>query len=247
MPVSIAYHTVFELLYLITLAIGLWFVFSYSFVPQWVYAFFGVAILILIIGVLMKAFLFKPDTNLSSWGLIYAIFHIVALILIIVGIGFVIKYSKIPWWVWVILGVAIILGIIAMMIFAITSKAKLLGIVFYIFAIILYITGIIFVIIYSNAPWWTWAIVLLALVFSILASVFDPLAAKPISPCPNVECTTDPCITVLPCPQTISCSQQVSCSQPVPCKSTTSTPVTTYISTIPQNLPDIKIPEQNIN
>lgn len=248
MPVSVAYHTVFQLLYLITLAIGLWFVFYYSFVPQWVYSFFGIAILIIIIGVLMKTFLFKPDTNVGPWAVAYLIFHIIAFILIIVGIGFVIKYSKIPWWVWVILGSAIILSIVSGMIFAFTSKGSLFGIVLYIFAFVLFLTGIIFVIYYSNAPWWTWAIILLAIVFSIIASVFDPLAAKPISPCPGVECTTDPCITVLPCPSTTATTttcKSTQLMQTIPCENIQSKTYSPNIQLNIMDLPDAKIPEQN--
>lgn len=186
--VSRALSLAFYILYLITLAIALWFLLHYSGVPSWVWIFFGVAILIAIIGALMKEFLLVRTVTSSGeiissgsftfWLVLYIIFHIAALILIIIGIVLVIRYSTIPWWVWVILAVAIFVSIVSNMILAFAPGASLFAVILSVIAVILFITGVILLIIHSHSPWWVWLIVGLAVLFAILSAIFDGMADR---------------------------------------------------------------------
>ena len=176
------------LLYLITLAIALWLVLYYSGVPSYVWIFFGIAILIAIICVLMKEWVLeKSITNLgeditsgdySFWLIFFVILQLIAFILIIIGIILVIKYSSVPAWVWIILALALIFSIISTVIYAIYPTNIRLGIFFSILAFTFFIIGIIFLIIYSNSPWWVWLIIGIAIFFYIMTIILEPLSIR---------------------------------------------------------------------
>jgi hypothetical protein len=186
--VSRALSLAFYILYLIVLAIALWFLLHYSGVPSWVWIFFGVAILIAIFGVLIKEFLLTrtlttsgrdvTDSSNSFWLVFFVIMNIIVLILMIIGLIFVIRYSTIPWWVWVILAVAIFFSIISNVIMAFAPGAAIFSIITAVIALVLFIIGVILLIIYSRAPWWVWLIIGLAVLFAILASVFEGMAER---------------------------------------------------------------------
>ena len=164
------------------LAISLWFLLYYSGVPSWVWILFGVAILIAILGVFIKEVFLKQTITSSGkdvtseyytfWSVLYIILHLMAFVLIIAGIVFVIQYSTVPWWVWVILAVAIASSIISTMIMGLSggsSVGMIFGVIFYIAALVLFIIGIILLIIHSNAPWWVWLIVGLTILFGVMS------------------------------------------------------------------------------
>lgn len=195
-------YLTFYILYLITLAIGLWFLFYYGTVPQWVYIFFGIAIILAIIGALIKEFLMKQvyettgkfvnSKSFAGWGSIYLILHVMSFILLIVGLAFVIKYSNIPWWVWLIVLGSFLLLLISTILMAFTPKAKTLSLVLIVIGYILFFIAIIFIVTYSLAPWWVWLIIILACIFSILASVFEQMTYKQqeITTKSNCQCAT---------------------------------------------------------
>lgn len=186
--VSRALSLSFYIFYLITLAIALWFLLHYSGVQSWVWIFFGIAILIAIIGALMREFLLVRtvtpsgtiiySNSLKFWLILYVIFHITALILIIVGIVLVIRYSTIPWWVWVVLAIAIFLSIISNMILAFSHGSYIFAIIIFVIALILFIAGVVLLIIYSHVPLWVWLIIGLAVFFAILSVIFDGMADR---------------------------------------------------------------------
>ncbi len=198
-------YMTFMILYLVTLAVGLWFLFYYSQVPNWVWIFFGVAILLEIIDLLIAEssvtktkkhneniehldqdgtvvhvtsddIIITDNTpiKMGGWDILYGSIQIVILILLIIGFAFVIKYAvNIPWWVWFLLGLSILFSILGTVIEVLTKKSK--GLWLLICSIIstaLWITGIIFFVIYTTAPWWTWAIIALAFIFAALAQIF---------------------------------------------------------------------------
>ena len=183
-----ALYITFSILYLITLAIVLWFLLYYSGVPSWVWIFFGVAILIAIISLIMREVAIKnvvsssgkpKSTGLGVWGVLYILLQIIALILVIIGLIFVIMYSTIPWWVWVILGSAIVLAMIAVIIAIIPGVGPIIALILLIIAFIAYIVGLILLVIYSDAPWWIWLIIGVMILFGILASIFEGLSERP--------------------------------------------------------------------
>ena len=204
MAVSRVLYITFTILYMITLAIVLWFLLYYSGVPSWVWIFFGVAILIAIISLIMREVAVKTVVTTSGkvksgpfglWGIFYILLQITALILIIIGLIFTIKYSTIPWWVWVILGAAIILVILALILALIPIAGPIIALVLIVLAFIAYVVGLIFLVIYSHAPWWIWIIIGVMILFGILASIFEGLSERPKEVVPEECNTTDasPC------------------------------------------------------
>ena len=185
---SRALYLTFYILYLMTLAVGIWFLLYYSGVPSWVWTFFAIAILIAIISAVLKEHLLTrtittsgidiTDSSHSFWLIFYILMNFAALILIVVGIIFVIRYSTIPWWVWFILGAAIFFSIISNIMLALGPIGILFAVLVSLFAFVLFITGIILLIAYSNAPWWVWLIIGLAILFSMLASIFEGIGDR---------------------------------------------------------------------
>lgn len=183
-----ALHTIFYVAYLLTLALALWFLLHYAKVEAWVWSFFAGAILIAIVGVVVKEVLMKKvyDStgkltnagNYNLWAILYLIFHIMAVILVIVGFIFVIIQSTIPWWVWTILLLAVLLSIVNNMIFAYAPQAFVASLIIGIISLVLFLVAIVLVVIYSKSPWWVWLIVILALIMAILAAVFELAAEK---------------------------------------------------------------------
>jgi hypothetical protein len=185
MGVSRYLHTAFYVLFLICLAVALWFLLYFAKVPGWVWIFFGVAILIFIIGILLKEYVLRqtrdavgnvvPSGYHTFWVVLYSIFHVMAFILIIVGIVFTIKYSIIPWWVWVVLAMAIFFVVLSNM-FYYYFTSTVLGIVMSVLAALTFIAALVLIVIYSKSPWWVWLIMGVAVLFAFLAGIFEPLS-----------------------------------------------------------------------
>ena len=252
-------YLAFYILYLITLAITIWFILYYGNSPGWVFIFFGVALLIAIFGVFIKEFLMKriintcgKDITSSSytfWGAMYLILHIIAFVLIITGLVFAIQYSNIPWFAWLILFFAIFLSIVANMILAYWKNAIIAYNIIAALSFILFIISFILIIIYSTSPWWVWLLAFIALFFAILTVIFESLSVKnhiivPVV-CPNIFTST---VQSTPCIQSVPCVQPTIITKP--CKEAyqqvkvVTGPVTTDIDTTV--LPSVTIPEQVI-
>lgn len=184
MAVSRALYLSFYILYLIFLALSLWYLLQYTGVPGWVWSIFAVAIILAIVAVFIKEFLlirtimssriYTQDEYYTFWLIMYTIISVVILILIIVGIVDVIRFSNIPAGVWVVFGLAILLSIISNAILAYAPDANTLAVILSVSAFILFIVGIILIIVYANSPWWVWLLVAIAITFAILAAIFDP-------------------------------------------------------------------------
>ena len=179
MVADILYLTCY-VIYLILLVVSLWFLLFYSGVPSWVWALFAVALFFAIIGVFIKEFFLIPfdvaTEHYMYWAMFYFIFYFIVLTLIITGTTFAAIYSNIPQWIWVIIGVAIGLSILADITagFSFTFTAMFMAII----SFTLFIIGIIFLVIYLNAPWWIWIIVSLTVLFAILAAVFKGVSKR---------------------------------------------------------------------
>jgi phosphatidylglycerophosphate synthase len=202
MPVHRAFNITFYLLYLILLAVTLYFLLYYAEVPVWVWSLFGIAILIAVIGVVIKETTMKrkkkikkggveeiEDPKLTGgWSLSYHIFHVIAVILVVTGIILTAVYAKnVPWWVWLILGLAIVIAFLGPMIHASTSNKnwKTTSLFFSMIASILYISGLIFFVIYSNSPWWIWLLIVATVVFQFLGGALEFPAEE------NIDCVED--------------------------------------------------------
>lgn len=186
------------ILYLATIALALWFLLHYTGVQPWVWIFFALAILIAIVGVLMKETVLRRKVtsegvvispNTSGWLIFYYILHIMAFILVVVGLGFVIGTSSIPWYVWVILGGAVLFSILSNIMGA--GRGIILPAIFGVISLVLFVVGIILLVIYSNAPFWTWLIVIIAAIFAILAGIFESVSERE-----EVVKTTSPPATI---------------------------------------------------
>jgi MFS family permease len=188
MAVSRALYITFYVLYLVTLSIALWFILDYSKVDAWVWSFFAIAFGIVIVGVLIKEFAMKASNPAYAvWGWIYVIAHFIAVGFFLTGLILTISQSTIPWWVWVILGIAVLLPIIATIITAYAEKATAVAAIIGLAGFILFIVGLIFLVIESDAPWWIWLIIGVAITFCILAVVFEAVSVNR-NPCLIVEC-----------------------------------------------------------
>lgn len=119
-------------------------------------------------------------STMGSWGITYIFMQIASMILIIVGIIFVIIYSSIPWWIWVILGVAILLNIMAVVIAALIPKGIAFSLVVSIIAFIVFLVGFSFLVVYSQAPFWVWLIFAIAIIFLMIADIFEKISEKPV-------------------------------------------------------------------
>lgn len=190
------------LVFLILLAVTLWYLLFYAEVPSWVYSFFISAIVLAAFGLLIKEIFllqpitpcgtFVPSDSYSFWSIFYTIFHIIAIILIIIGFILVIVYSTVPWYVWFILGAAIFLFIVIAMLFGIAPGSSIVAIVFYVIVFALFITAIVLIVIYSNSPWWVWLLSGLTFLFALLAGIFE-IFSEPNQIIISDECCTEIC------------------------------------------------------
>lgn len=173
MAVPRALFITFSILYLVMLAVVLWFLLYYSGVPAWVWIFFGIAILLIGISLIIDEVTrkHKRSGSLNSWGALHIILQLCALVLMIVGLVFVIKYSTIPWWIWLILGLGILFILIGSLISSVGGKLP--SIILTIIGFVAYLVGFVLLVIYSESPWWIWILIGLLFVFSILSSIFD--------------------------------------------------------------------------
>lgn len=175
-------------LYLVFLLIALWFLLAYSGVPSWVYIFFVIAVACMIICMLIREFglqhiettpnVFQLTKDSSGWAWAYGILHIVALIVGFIGFLFVIIYSSIPWWVWLILGFAALSFMVASTIATYKPHLHVLSVFFSVTGLVLYVVSLAYIIIYAHAPWWVWLILGFAAFFAIAANVSEPLSDK---------------------------------------------------------------------
>lgn len=187
MAMNRALYVLFYILYLITIAIAIWFLVYYGKVPNWVYIFFLVAIIIMVIGVLIKEFLLQRTRtksgkditkNISGWLIAYVAFHILAFLLFIAGIILVDIYGNIAWWILSLLAIGIILTVVASMIYAFYPRKELVAYIVYLVGVLIYIAGFVLLVYFSDAPWWIWLILLTAVGFSVVASVFEYISEK---------------------------------------------------------------------
>ncbi|CAH6419475.1 Hypothetical protein HVR_LOCUS655 [uncultured virus] len=201
---------------------------------MWTWILFGVAFLLIIIAFLIKEALVRKIVNskgqvidtgmFAGWGIFVFFLNLIAFILIIIGIGFVIAYSKtVPWWVWLLLGLAMLFSFLGNLIAS--FGGFVFPLIFGFIALVLFIVGIIFYIIYVKVPWWIWVIIAIAIIFAILANIFESLSQKDVA----VVVCADPAI---------NCSPVVTIADP-----TTKTKVTTVNVAA---LPTANIPEQSV-
>lgn len=260
MATSRALYVTFYLLYLITLAIGLWFLLYYTDVPMWVWTFFGLAILMIILSFLIQEYLIRKvitsggtmiqNGMFDGWGLFLFFINIFAIILVITGIAFVVAFSRtIPSWVWLLLGLAILFSFLGNIIAA--FGGVIFSVLSSLIALTLFIIGIIFYITYADAPWWVWMIISLAIIFAIMANIFGSVSDKPLIICgepeTETECLTTNTMTNLPVTTNmIKCNKNI-ITYTTPVMTNPSIPVMTSIPADDINLntlPASNIPEQ---
>lgn len=139
----------------------------------------------------MKEFLIKRVINsngeiidtgfFKGWGLFIFFVNLIAFILMVVGIGLVIAYSRnIPWWIWLLLGVSLLFLFIGNIIASFGAKL-IIPSIFWIMAFLLLIAGIIFFVIHSKAPWWIYLLVAATFIFAIISIVLDVMSQKDIT------------------------------------------------------------------
>lgn len=166
-----ALYLTFYILYLIAVLTSLWFLLYYTAVPSWIWGLFATSIVIAIVLPIIREYS-SINTNYDSyksWVIFYLAIYIIILGLFIAGLSFTIMYSNILWWIWVIFGIGIMLSIVAD---AILNFSPGFAAILVIIAIVLFITGLIFLIMYSDAPWWLWIIIGIAIISGIISAIF---------------------------------------------------------------------------
>lgn len=170
-------YIIFYLLYLITTLVIIYFLIEYSETPQWVWLFFGASFAFLIMNILIKENYLKCEDRKTEWIAIYGVVALASLILFVTGLILTIIYSIIPWWIWLIIGIGIIIPILGTIIVALlhnypNTMTIILGIMAFLGFIAL-VVGLILLIIYSNAPWWIWLLVVLAIIFLLISGMLE--------------------------------------------------------------------------
>ena len=103
MAISRYAYIFFYILYLILLAVSIYYLLIYTNSPQWVAWLFIGGLLLVIIGVFIKDFLLTADNCHYQWWMwFYIILHLIALGLIITGLILAMMYSNLPWYIWII-------------------------------------------------------------------------------------------------------------------------------------------------
>ena len=195
MAVSRIWYIIFYVLYMVMLSITLWVLLYYSGVPTWVWILYVSAMVIFVIGLIIKETLMTRVVTASGlpvktgndfWSIFYYIAHIVAFILIVVGLAFNIIYAEtVPWWVWLMLGISILLSVLSTMILAIAPGATAVSLFVYVLSFITYIIALVLLIIYSTAPWWVWLMIGATLILSIIAGIFENMSVPNIKVIPD--------------------------------------------------------------
>jgi hypothetical protein len=212
MPTSRGLYVTVYILYLIFLGLALWYLLYYSNVPYWVWFFFLGAIIIALIGVFVKEYIlireiesngtFIPEQSFKVWSALYIIFHIIAFILVIIGLGYTINYSCFPWWIWLMFGLGLFLSILGHMIVGLSGENKggrYTGKVFSVLAMIIHTTAIIFLFSTTSCPKWLISILTFTAIFASLTLYLETISMKNATvkksskKCPPKKCPPKKC------------------------------------------------------
>ena len=212
MPASRGLYVTVYILYLIFLGLALWYLLYYSNVPYWVWFFFLSAIIIALFGVLVKEYIlireiesngtFIPEQSFKVWSALYIIFHIIAFILVIIGLGYTINYSCFPWWIWLMFGLGLFLSISGHMIVGLSGEntgGRYTGKFFSVLAMIIHITAIILLFNTTSCPKWLLSILIFTAIFASLTLYLETISMKnvtvktPSKKCPPKDCPPKDC------------------------------------------------------
>jgi len=212
MPTSRGLYVTVYILYLIFLGLALWYLLYYSNVPYWVWFFFLSAIIIALFGVLVKEYIlireiesngtFIPEQSFKVWSALYIIFHIIAFILVIIGLGYTINYSCFPWWIWLMFGLGLFLSISGHMIVGLSGEntgGRYTGKFFSVLAMIIHITAIILLFNTTSCPKWLLSILIFTAIFASLTLYLETISMKnvtvktPSKKCPPKDCPPKDC------------------------------------------------------
>ena len=178
------------ILYLVALLFALWFILHYLEVPAWVWIFFFVGLLIPMIGLIIKETLIKytyedgvlvVDSDSAGWSIVFITFHIIAFSSITAGFVFVILYSAVPAWVWLLFGLSIIFSLIASIVVTVANVNQTAIWILAIVILILYVSALIAFIAQTDIPSWVWLIFVVALILGILANILESYTSPIVS------------------------------------------------------------------
>jgi len=179
-------YIIVYIIYLIFLTLSIWYLIYYSFVPYWVWFFFLTSIIFTMFNLFIRKYCLKKvfdcdgdvvnSQSLKNCNVLYVIFHFFEFILIIIGIGYTINYSNIEWWLWLMLGLYIILTKTSLIIIRLSNgsvSSIYTGIFICIVAYILYTIALIILARTSKCPWWVHLILGFTFFFSILSTILE--------------------------------------------------------------------------
>ena len=170
------------ILYLVALLFALWFILHYLEVPAWVWIFFFVGLVIPMIGIIIKETLIKYtyedgilvlDSDSAGWSIVFIVFHIIAFASITAGFIFVILFSSVSAWIWLLFGLAIVFSLIGSIVVTVANVNKTIIWILAIIILSLYVSALVAFIIQTDIPAWVWLIFVVALILGIMANIFE--------------------------------------------------------------------------
>jgi hypothetical protein len=198
-----ALYVTFYVLYLVVMALVLWFMVHYTDIPAWIYILLVVPLAIFVIGLAVKETVMKgqlyPDGTTTyhlngGWVIFYIIAHIAAFIMFGTGIVLAMANDSQHWWGWLLFGMGFLMTILATMLLTLLPKRLAWAIVVAVLGYIMMIAGAIIVLFFAQPEWWGWTILAVAVILGVLAFVFELMVEENVMP---AGCGPYPCPTVV--------------------------------------------------
>jgi hypothetical protein len=198
MAIARGVYIALYVIYLVLVALLLWFFLHFAKVPAWVWILLVVPIAIFLVGLALKETVIKgerrPDGTLvfhtsTGWEVFYIAAHVVAFIVFGIGFIFAMINSDIQWWIWPFFGIGTVLTVVATMFFALLPTSRVVGLTFGIIGIILMLVGGVLILVSTEAPWWAWLLGGLVGLLAILTLIFEYVAAENVRDVVNAPIT----------------------------------------------------------
>lgn len=180
-----ALYVTFYVLYLVMVALVLWFMVHFSDIPAWIYILLVVPLAIFVIGLAVNETVMKgqryPDGTITyrlnaGWVIFYIIAHIAAFIMFGTGIVLAMVHDSHHWWGWLLFGLGFAFTILAFMLLALVPHNVAWAIVVAILGFIMMVAGAIIVLFFASPEWWAWTVFAVAALLGVLAFIFAVLA-----------------------------------------------------------------------
>jgi hypothetical protein len=170
-------------------AIGLFYLVSYTSTDAHVFWLFGTALFLILLGLFVKEALLCPDSDFGFWFYMYLALHILAFLLIIAGITYASFNSNLPWFVWALFGIGLIITVLGNMFYLLMSCDELWALITYIIGFAILIIALAYLISFGpdalnldltlSSTYWLWLFIAATVAIGILMAIFEGYASIP--------------------------------------------------------------------